>query len=105
MPKYTARNAARVPALATYYAGERAIDAVLGENINAKQLVQFYVIRMVKFDLGNEHSAYAQPVASLIADLPSCALLNALYSVSVLRHHVSDAMSIVRNQRQNMTAE
>ena len=62
---------------------------------------------MVYFDLGdNQNTAQlAIPVASLISDLPSCALLNALYSVSVLRHHVCDAMQIVRGFSQALTNE
>ena len=105
MLKYKPRNAARVPDLATYYACVRAIDAVLEENPNARLLVQDYVARQVRFDLGFEHSAYAQPVASLVADLPPCALLNALYSQRVLRHHVSDAMSMIRNNRQGENSD
>lgn len=44
-------------------------------------------------------------MASLISDLPACALLNTLYSTSVLRHHVSDAMQIVRQGNQQSTNE
>ena len=58
---------------------------------------------MINFDLGDNH--LAQPVASLISNLPSCSLLNALYSVSVLRHHVCDAMQIVRGYSQALTNE
>lgn len=95
-------NVHNTEAMQAYKACERAIEAVLVQNKEFQLLVEIHVTRQVVNDLGPK-TGLARPVASLISELPACALLNALYSTSVLRHYMSDAIQIVKNKSLQVT--
>ena len=80
-----------------YQSCTNAIDSVLKQEFLAKQIVRDHVVLRVRHDLDMKHQL-EEPVAKLIADLPACDLLDALYSVSIMRHHISNAMSIARSK-------